>query len=78
MITLSDLQALEIIAVEDGRRIGNVQDLEIDADSGQILALVLAEQAAGGGFFKKHEEVLIEWERILTIGSDVILVKTAH
>jgi len=75
MITLSEMQALDIIAVEDGRRLGNVQDLEINADSGQITALVVATQA-GGGFFKKQEEKLIDWERILKIGSDVILVKT--
>ena len=75
MITLSEMQALDIIAVEDGRRLGNVQDLEIDADNGQITALVVAAQT-GGGFFKKQEERLIDWERILKIGSDVILVKT--
>ncbi|WLV25691.1 YlmC/YmxH family sporulation protein [Aciduricibacillus chroicocephali] len=75
MITLSEMQALEIIAVEDGSRLGNVLDLEIDADRGQITALVVAEQS-GGGFFKKQEERLIQWEHILKIGSDVILVKT--
>ena len=79
MIKLSELQALEIVAIEDGRRLGHLQDLEIDPDSGKIIALVVMETAGGGsGFFKKQEEMLLYWRQILTIGADVILVKTAN
>jgi len=77
IITLSELQALEIIAVEDGRKLGHVQDLEIDPSNGRIIALVLLAQT-GGGLFKKHDEFLIGWEQIMTIGSDVILAKTTE
>jgi YlmC/YmxH family sporulation protein len=75
MITLSDLQVKEIIAVNDGRRLGHISDLEIDPDRGRIIALVINLREKKGGFFGKPDELMIYWEQIVTIGSDVILVK---
>lgn len=77
MIRLSELQTLEIVAVEDGRRLGTIFDLEIDPDNGKIAALIVM-QKEGTGLFKKSEEMMIYWNQILTIGTDVILVKTAN
>jgi YlmC/YmxH family sporulation protein len=75
MINLSDLQVKEIIAINDGRRLGHISDLEIDPDRGRIIALVIYLREKKGGFFGKPEELMIYWEQIITIGSDVILVK---
>ncbi|WP_047984547.1 YlmC/YmxH family sporulation protein [Ornithinibacillus californiensis] len=75
MINLSDLQVKEIIVINDGRRLGHISDLEIDPDRGRIIALVIYLREKKGGFFGKPEELMIYWEQIITIGSDVILVK---
>ncbi|MEN2464653.1 YlmC/YmxH family sporulation protein [Ornithinibacillus sp. FSL M8-0202] len=75
MITLSDLQAKELIVINDGRRLGHISDLEIDPDRGRIIALVIYNREKKGGFFGKPDELMIYWEQIVTIGSDVILVK---
>ncbi|MBC5635882.1 YlmC/YmxH family sporulation protein [Ornithinibacillus sp. BX22] len=75
MITLSDLQAKELIVINDGRRLGHISDLEIDPDRGRIIALVIYIREKKGGFFGKPDELMIYWEQIVTIGSDVILVK---
>ncbi|SDL76460.1 YlmC/YmxH family sporulation protein [Sediminibacillus halophilus] len=75
MITLSELQIKDVIVVDDGKRLGNITDLEIDVDRGKITFLVIGLKGKMMGLFGKEEEVVIPWESIVTIGSDVILVK---
>lgn len=75
MVKLSELQMKEVIIVDDGSRIGHISDLEIDADRGKILAIVIMLKEKKGGLFGKPDELLIHWEQIVRIGSDVILVK---
>jgi len=75
MIQLSEMQSKEVIAMEDGRRMGYISDLEIDSFSGKILAIIILDKEKKSGFFGKGEEVTIYWNQILRIGSDVILVK---
>ncbi|QTM99343.1 YlmC/YmxH family sporulation protein [Sediminibacillus dalangtanensis] len=75
MITLSELQIKDVIVVDDGKRLGNITDLEIDVDHGRITFLVIGLKGKMMGLFGREEEVVIPWESIVTIGSDVILVK---
>jgi len=75
LIKLSELQTKEIIVIEDGRRLGHIYDLEIDPDSGKITAIIIVVRDKRSGLFGKSDELIIHWEKIITIGSDVILVK---
>lgn len=64
---------LDVVNIGDGRRLGSVYDLDIDVETGKILALILPGE---GGFFGlgRGPDVEIPWERIVRIGIDVILV----
>lgn len=73
VITLSELQAKEIVDVNDGKRLGHINDIEVDVTLGKILSLVIY-MKENGGLFGKQEEIIIQWNQIMTIGSDVILV----
>ncbi|WP_042223846.1 YlmC/YmxH family sporulation protein [Oceanobacillus manasiensis] len=75
MMKLSELQVKEVIIVDDGKRLGHITDLEIDTDKGKIVAIVLTIKDKKGGFFGKSDELVIHWDQIVRIGSDVILVK---
>lgn len=75
MIKLSELQLKEVIAVKDGSRIGFIDDLEIDPDNGQIIAIIVAARSKKTVLFKKQAEIIIAWEDIVTIGADVILAE---
>ncbi|GAB3067895.1 YlmC/YmxH family sporulation protein [Virgibacillus ainsalahensis] len=75
MIKLSELQMKEVIVVDDGRRIGHISDLEIDPDKGRILAIIIIVREKKDGLFGKSDEMIIHWDQIVRIGSDVILVK---
>lgn len=76
MVKLSELQLKEIIVIDDGRRLGHITDLEINGNSGKIIAIVVdAREKKSGGMFAKADELTISWEKIVRIGSDVILVQ---
>ncbi|MFC3040252.1 YlmC/YmxH family sporulation protein [Virgibacillus xinjiangensis] len=78
MVKLSELQVKEVIMIDDGRRIGHISDLEIDPDHGKILAIILIVKDKRDSLFSKSEELVIPWNRIVRIGSDVILVREVH
>lgn len=77
VIKLTELQAKEIVDVNGGRRLGHISDLEIDETLGKITSLIIYVKEAGG-LFGKQEETIIDWQQIVTIGSDVILVEFSN
>lgn len=74
MIMLSELQLKEIIVIHSGRRLGHINDLEIDPDTGRIVAIITYVRDNKGSLFGKTNEMYIYWHQIVTIGKDVILV----
>lgn len=77
MVRLSALRERDIVCVADGRRLGTVGDLEIDAESGRVAALLLPGAARLFGLLGSEGELRIPWADIVRIGSDVILVRQA-
>ncbi|HLS22866.1 MAG TPA: YlmC/YmxH family sporulation protein [Pseudogracilibacillus sp.] len=74
MITLSELQIKEVVILETGRRVGFIQDFEIDEKSGRITAFVVATRQIRGNLFNRISETIVPWEQIVTIGDDFILI----
>jgi YlmC/YmxH family sporulation protein len=58
----------------DGKRLGLASDLEIEAETGRIKAIVVPGPGKFLWLFGKSEDFVIPWERIKKIGVDVILV----
>lgn len=73
MLKISEFQLKDVVNVADGKKLGNVGDIDIDLTTGKIQAVII-----GGsrvlGFFGKDDEIVIPWKNIVKIGSDVILV----
>ncbi|MEF7558597.1 YlmC/YmxH family sporulation protein [Bacillus thuringiensis] len=65
----------DIINVSDGKRLGNIGDIEIDMDTGKIESIIIAKQTRTLGIFGKDIEIVIRWKEIVKIGEDVILVR---
>lgn len=74
LVTLSELQMKEVIMMHDGKKLGFIDDLEIDEKTGFIKAIIIIERQMKGTLFNKPLEKLIAWEQIVTIGADIILV----
>ena len=75
MIKTSDLKLKEVVNVLDGKRLGNITDIEIDIETGQLTAIVVPGFARFMGLFGRSEDVVIPWDKITKIGLDVILVE---
>ena len=78
MLKTSDLKLKEVINVVDGKRLGNITDIEIDVETGRLTAIVVPGLGKFFGFFGRNEDVVIPWDKINKIGMDVILVEAGN
>jgi len=76
LLKVSDLRDLEIININDGRRLGPIKDIELDLEKGAIQALVMPNYTVGRilGIFGRSDDLIVPWEKIKRIGVDVLLV----
>lgn len=74
MMGFCELRRKEVINLRDGARLGCICDLEIDACSGLIRAIVVPGPPRFFGLFHSDEELVIPFNCINKIGGDVILV----
>lgn len=74
MIRVSDLRSLEVINIEDGRRLGTIRDIDLDIPEGKVKAIVLPGSLRFLGLFGRRDDLVVSWQRIKKIGVDVILV----
>lgn len=75
MIKISDLRARDVVNILDGKKLGNIIDIDLDLNNGRVLSLILPGKQKGFSFFFKREEITVPWEKIVRIGRDVILVE---
>jgi YlmC/YmxH family sporulation protein len=75
-VRVSELRLLDIINIEDGRRLGPIIDLDLDLDKGVVKGLLVLEPSRGKGFFSggRGGDIFIPWEKVIKIGLDVILI----
>ncbi len=75
--TMKDLQKLEVICMDSGKRIGNISDMEIDLECGRIHAIRIPRRMDWNEVFAKSEKryYRIRWEHIERIGDDFIVVR---
>lgn len=75
MVKISDLRAREVVNVLDGRKLGNIMDIDLDLERGRVLSFVLPGRLRGWSIFSRREEMIVPWDKIVRIGRDVILVE---
>ena len=71
-----DFKHKEVINITDGRRLGYVQDVCADLETGNITHIIVP----GSGnklmnIFKTNNEISIPWKNVKCIGEDLILVE---
>ncbi|WP_409292137.1 YlmC/YmxH family sporulation protein [Peribacillus sp. SCS-37] len=76
MNLLADLQKKDIIALNDGSILGTAIDVELEPSTGQIISLIVSKHRTHS-LFSQDPEILIPWEQIVKIGTEVIFVKSA-
>lgn len=75
MISTDKLKNKEVINIGDGKSLGFVYDIEVDLDKGVIDGIVIPGSRGFMGFFSKGDgDTVIKWDKVKTVGDDVILV----
>jgi len=72
---ISDFQTKDVINIVDGKKLGQVTDLELDLRQGRIDAIIVPTPGKFFGLFGGSTDVIIPWKNIVKIGMDVVLVK---
>lgn len=73
---ISDFQTKDVINIVDGRKLGQVSDLELDLRQGRIDSIVVPNYTKFFGLFGGGgTDVVIPWRNIVKIGTDVVLVR---
>lgn len=72
---ISDFQTKDVINIVDGKKLGQISDLELDMRQGRIESIVVPSTGKFFGMFGSATEVIIPWRNIIKIGLDVVLVK---
>ena len=70
-----DFKHKEVINITDGKRLGFVQDVNADLETGTITSIIVPGSARLISFFSSSNDIIIPWQNIKCIGDDIILVE---
>ena len=69
-----DLIEKDVVNIKNGEIMGRFDDVEIDTKAGKVQAFYIEETGRLMGMLGKSRERRVNWEEILKIGMDVIIV----
>lgn len=70
-----DFKHKEVININDGKRLGFVQDVTADLESGVITSIIVPGNTKLLNLFAGNNDIVIPWNQIKCIGEDIILVE---
>ena len=73
-MTLRELSNKDVIQLTTGENLGRVDDLAFDENGGRLQAAILHGRAHCFGLLGCDDDLILPWESIRSIGTDVILV----
>ena len=73
-IKLTQLQCKEVICLADGRRLGFIEDVQVEVPEGKIGAIIVPGPGKLLGLGASRHDYCIPWNCIQKIGPDIVLV----
>lgn len=70
-----DFKHKEVININDGKRLGYVQDVTADLETGVITSIIVPGSNKLLSVFSNNNDIVIPWQQIKCIGDDIILVE---
>ena len=70
-----DFKHKEVININNGKRLGYVQDVCADLETGMITSIIVPGSNKIMSFFNQNNDIVIPWHNIKCIGDDLILVE---
>lgn len=70
-----DFKHKEVVNIVDGKRLGFVQDVTANLESGVITSIIVPGNSKLLNLFAGNNDIVIPWQDIKCIGEDIILVE---
>ena len=70
-----DFKHKEVVNITDGKRLGYVQDVCADLETGIITSIIVPGNNRIMSMFSYNNDIVITWKNIKCIGDDLILVE---
>ena len=70
-----DFKHKEVVNITDGKRLGYVQDVCADLETGTITSIIVPGNNKFISMFSSNNDIIIPWKNIKCIGADLILVE---
>ncbi len=70
-----DFKHKEVVNISDGKRLGYVQDVCADLNTGMITSIIVPGSNKIINIFSSNNDIEIPWKNIKCIGDDLILVE---
>ena len=70
-----DFKHKEVINITDAKRLGYVQDVTADLQTGTITSIIVPGSNKFLSVFASNNDIVIPWKNIKCIGEDIILVE---
>jgi len=70
-----DFKNKEVINIKDGKKLGFVQDVCADLETGKITSIIVPGGNKLISMFTDDNDIVITWEKIKCIGEEIILVE---
>ena len=70
-----DFKHKEVVNINNGKRLGYVQDVCADLETGKITSIIVPGTNKMLNIFSQNNEIVIPWDNIHCIGDDLILVE---
>ena len=78
VLRTNSLYKKEVININDGTKLGIINDIEIDISTGQILSIIILKEMRFFGLFGKEDDYILPWEHIQVLGNDAVLVNSSE
>ena len=73
-MTLHDLSEKDVIQIKTGENLGRIDDVIFDEGTARLQSVVLRGRSHLFGLMGYDEDLIISWEALKNIGTDVIMV----
>ena len=70
-----DFKHKEVVNIKNGKRLGYVQDVTADLETGVITSIIVPGSNKMLNIFSTGNDIVIPWKNIKCIGDDLILVE---
>lgn len=72
LYSINNLKVMEVIDINTGSKLGYIKDFLIDCMEYRILSIFIPKER--DSWFSKNTDIEIEWDKVVKVGTDVILV----